>query len=95
MYNHSRPLTDFLNEINIIKNHGFNPIAVTQMYYEDLFVFKTDEEATKAYHQLEQDENNKWIGKVSGYWYGKEEFEKEVKNYEQNEEYSKVLIYWL
>ena len=57
---------------------------------------RTEEEAKKAYQQFERDENEKLIGDISGWWYGKEDFIKTVKEYEtENDEYSKVLIHWL
>ena len=95
-YNHNRPLSDFQNDIDKLKENGYTPIAVSQMYLEDTFVFETKEEAKKAYHQFESDENEKWIGEIVGWWYGREEFEKEVNEYEtENNGYSKVLVHWL
>jgi hypothetical protein len=95
-FNHDRMLSEFQSNIDKLKENGFNPIAVSQMYFEDTFVFETEEEAKKAYQQFERDENEKWIGDISGWWYGREDFLKTVKEYEtENDEYSKVLIHWL
>ena len=95
-FNHDRMLSEFQSDIDKLKENGFNPIAVSQMYFEDTFVFETEEEAKKAYQQFEIDENEKWIGDISGWWYGKEDFIKTVKEYEsENDGYSKVLIHWL
>jgi len=95
-FNHDRMLSDFQSNIDKLKENGFNPIAVSQMYFEDTFVFETEEEAKKAFQQFEIDENEKWIGDISGWWYGKEDFIKTVKEYEtENDGYSKVLIHWL
>ena len=95
-FNHDRMLSDFQSNIDKLKENGYNPIAVSQMYFEDTFVFETEEEAKKAYQQFEIDENEKWIGDISGWWYGKEDFIKTVKEYEsENDGYSKVLIHWL
>ena len=95
-FNHNRPLSDFQNDINKLKANGYNPIAVSQMYFEDTFVFETKEEATMAYRQFERDEEEKWIGEIVGWWYSKEDFEKTVKEYEtENDGYSKVLTHWL
>lgn len=95
-FNHDRTLSDFQSNIDKLKENGFNPIAVSQMYFEDTFVFETEEEAKKAFQQFEIDENEKWIGDISGWWYGKEDFLKTVKEYEtENDGYSKVLIHWL
>lgn len=94
-YNHDRPVSDFKEDIDKLKSKGFNPIAVTQMYLEDTYVFETNEEATKAYHLFERDENNDWIGEMFGWWYGREEFMKTVEEYENNDDNLKVLIHWL
>ena len=88
-YNHNRELDSFTEQIEIIKNAGFKPIGVSQMYFEDTFIFETNKEAKEAYNKLEL--NNL----VSGYWYGKDDFNKEVLDYENNDGYSKVKIYWL
>jgi len=87
--NHSRPLSDWNEQLYTIREYQYNPIGVTQMYLQDVFVFETNEEATKAYNELDVDES-----KVSAFWYGKEDFLKEVKRYESMSE-NKVLIYWL
>jgi hypothetical protein len=95
-FNHDRMLSEFQSNIDKLKENGFNTIAVSQMYFEDTFVFETEEEAKKAFQQFEIDENEKWIGDISGWWYGKEDFIKTVKEYEtENDGYSKVLIHWL
>lgn len=95
-FNHDRPLSDFQDDINKLKANGYNPIAVSQMYFEDTFVFETNEEATKAYRQFERDEKEKWIGEIVGWWHGREDFKKTVKEYEtENDGYSKVRIHWL
>ena len=97
--NHDRTLSEFQNEIDELKANGFNPIAVSQMYMEDTFVFETKDEATKAYRQFERDENEKWIGKIVGWFYSKDDFLKAVDEYENSEhDYLrgfKVLTYWL
>ena len=88
-YNHNRPLSDFKDYIEVIKAAGFNPIAVTQYYLEDTFIFNTDEEANNAYALLEKEK-----GLKAGWWYPIEEFEKLVEEYERENE-CKVLIHWL
>jgi hypothetical protein len=97
-YNHDRPLEDFQEDINRIKQEGFNPIAVTQMGFEDTFVFETAEEATNAYEKLELNSPRK--SNVIGWWYGKEDFLKVVESYKKDfhfgcDEPIEVLIYWL
>ena len=95
-FNHNRPLSDFQDDINELKANGHNPIAVSQMYFEKTFVFETKGESQKAYRQFEMNENEKLIGKIVGWWYGKDDFEKTVKEYEtENDGYSKVLVHWL
>jgi len=89
--NHDRPLSDFKESIDILKSSGFKPIAVTQMIFEDTFVFETPEEANNAYEQFE-----KIDGKIVGWWYGKDDFLEAVREYEEESNgYSKVKIYWL
>lgn len=92
-YNHNRSLSEFQEKIDKLKFNGFYPIAVTQLYLEDTFVFGSTETALKAYHTFERDEQNKFIGKIVGWWYGRKEFIETVKEYET--EHSKVLIHWL
>jgi len=53
-YNHDRPLESFQRDIDKLRQAGYNPIAVTQMLFEDTFVFETSEEAKRAYEQFEQ-----------------------------------------
>ena len=92
-YNHNRTLESFVEEHEQITQHGFHLIAVCQMYFEDTFVFETDEEATRAFEYFEQ---NATDNRIVGWWYGREEFLETVKQYEiENEGYSKVKIHWL
>jgi hypothetical protein len=93
-YNHNRGFSDFEYSIDVLHKHGFNPIAVTQMYFEEVYVFETDAEAQMAYSVLEKDICEYCDKKLFGFWYGKEAFEKEVAEYESLSEF-KVLIYWL
>lgn len=88
-YNHNRPSSDFLADIDMLKSYGYNPIAVTQMMLEDTFVFETDEEAESAYQRFEA-----YVNRISGWWYGKNEFLEAVKEY-QKENDVQVLVYWL
>jgi len=83
--NHNRKLNDFSNELNIIKSAGFNPIGVSQMYLEDVFIFNTQEESKKAYELLEIKNKS-----VIGWWYGKYDFEKEKEKYEK--EYNGFIV---
>lgn len=95
-YNVNRKLSSYSRDLRIIRKHGFNPIAVAQIYLEETFVFKTKKEALEAYHLLERDKDEKWIGKVVGWWYSKKDFLAEVKSYETAPPTdSKVKIFWL
>lgn len=94
-YNHDRTLKEFQKSINKIKKVGFNPIAVTQMYFEDTFVFETDAEAKLAYETLEDRDDLKQSQYVIGWWRGKKDFLNEVEEYEAQSEGIKVKIYWL
>lgn len=90
-YNHNRPLESFQDDLEVIRQAGFKPIAVTQMYFEDTFVFETEEEANQAFTVLETSQN-----KVCGWWHGREDFLKSVKGYEEDAGYKvSVLIHWL
>lgn len=96
-YNHDYPLEEFKPQLDIIRKKGFKPIGVTQMICEDTFIFETTEEAKKAYETFEQ-KGDKWIGKVVGWWYGKEDFKLAEKDYLEkmdNGEDFKLRIYWL
>ena len=86
--NHNKELSYFQSSIDIIRHHGFNPIAVTQMYSEQVFVFETDSEAQMAYELLEVG-----LEQVEGSWYGNEKFIREVEEYDDN--YSMVKVFWL
>lgn len=87
VYNHNRPLSSFQETIDLLISKNYKPIAVTQMYFEDTIVFETDDEANRAFSELEQN------GKTQAWWYGKDAFKSTVADYELNND--KVLIYWL
>ena len=87
---------DDIWELPLVKlqKAGYNPIALSEMTCEDVFVFETAEEAKKAYHEFERSEDGIWKGDIAGWWYGRENFLKEVEWYEKKFE-TKVLIQWL
>jgi hypothetical protein len=93
-YNHDRPVEDFQYELEILRRSGFKPIAVSQMVFEDTFLFETEAEAHRAYKQLELEE-----GSLVGWFYGREDFKQAVEDYEMmsidDEEKTHVLIHWL
>ena len=64
-------------EIQILKDHGYNPIKVTSMMFETTFVFNTEKESLKAYQELELEKKL-----LQGWFYGKETFNLDVEKYE-------------
>lgn len=94
-YNFNRPLSSFEDDLKTIKESGFNPIGVSQIYLEDTFIFETSEEAEHAYRKLERDRDEKFIGKVVGWWHGKEDFLEQVEVYEKNNPNLKIRVYWI
>jgi len=82
-------LTKMLKDVEILRQHGFNPIAVTTMMCEDTFVFKTQEEAERGFKEMEQEQRL-----VIGWWYGYRQFLKSMDDYEEQFE-SRPVIHWL
>lgn len=74
-YNHNRPLASFEDVLAIVKQHGFKPIAVSQIYMEDAFIFETEQESKLAYNTLKNI--------VEAWWYSKENFTKACDDYKQ------------
>lgn len=72
--NIERDLDSFKTELDVIKNHGFNPIGVSQILWEDIYIFETQEETEKAYKTLECGENKHWTCPVEGMQYSKAKF---------------------
>ena len=94
-YNHDRPLEDFEDQIDIITNACFNLIGVSQMYFEDVFIFNTKAEALMAYKTLETGEiGSEKIGAV-GWWYSKREFKKLAEEYKKDWKGCEVKTYWI
>ncbi|MFW5847467.1 MAG: hypothetical protein ACOCVF_00920 [bacterium] len=96
--NHDRPIEDFADDIKRLRKAGFNPIGVTQMYFEDTYVFETKKEAKKAYNYFENRDKRQCSQKevIIGWWYGKQDFLKEAKKYnDEADGFSKLLVYWL
>jgi hypothetical protein len=89
-YNHNRALSAFQEQIDLLRSKGFAPIAVSQIFFEDTFVFETSEEAHKAFELCECSNNE-----IIGFWYGKSEFLAAVEDYEKNDENYKVRIHWI
>lgn len=83
-YNHNQPVSYFQEELDIIKEAGFNVLGVTIMQLESTFIFETKDEAERAYSALEK------TGKVQGWWYGLEDFKFAEKGYPD-----KLLVHYL
>ena len=92
-WNHYRPLSDFQEYIDIMRKNGHNPIAVSQLYCEETFVFETIHEADQVL--LVFDYNKSPTECSFGWWYGKDDFMDTVNKYEQESKDYKVLIHWL
>ncbi len=90
-YHIDRELSSFEDDINILKEHGFNPIAVTQLMFEETYVFETEEEAIKAHATLENCDNRL----LCGWWYGRDYFMETVNDYEKENPDCRVKILWL
>ena len=89
-YNHNREYSDFIPLIERIKNKRYNPIMVSQLMFEDVFVFNTPEEAKNAYQEFEI--GNIGENRICAWWYGKDDFFDEINRYEK-ELNTKVLYY--
>lgn len=89
--NTDRSIETYQEQIDIIRKAGFNPIAVCQMLHEDTFVFETCAEAHDAHNKLENCDDSL----VVGWWYGLDEFEQVVFEYELENPDVYVNIFWL
>ena len=69
-------MEQYLEEIQILRDHGYNPIKVTSIMFETTFAFNTKEEANRAYQELEVEKKL-----LQAWWYG-EDFDDAVKEYE-------------
>lgn len=74
--------TDTSPSLMTIIEHGFSPIAITSHFLEETFVFNTKKEADRAYKRME-----KKLGLVSGWWYGRKDWEKELADSIKKGEY--------
>ena len=82
-------LEDFKEILDIIRNHGFNPIGISQMAGYDTVIFNTDAEALNGYEKLEVEEKKLFLN-----WYGKEQWVIDVEEYEK-EFGTKVKTIWI
>lgn len=75
--------------IDRLRQAGFNPIAVSFMLGEYVFVFETDEEAHEAFIYSEVEGNI-----VPGWWYSRQGIKEAVDWYERAMDVV-VEVYWL
>lgn len=88
--NHPYPLNTFYGDMEVFKKYGFKPIGFSQMYLETTYIFETEEEANKAYNELEVDR-----GLVCGWFYSDIDFKKEKEKYEQEKHNTIVNVFYL
>lgn len=86
------PMRRFYFDLELLRKHGFKPIAVTVMVCENTFCFETEEEALRAHEQFEKNPKGEYI---SGWWYGKKNFTKAIKSYTKQMGYTEDRIIWL
>jgi hypothetical protein len=78
--------------IQVLKQFGFKPIAITVMMCEETFIFETEEEALRAHDEFEHHPKHNIV--IQGWWYGREDFKKSVEEYIEKFQSSPV-IYWI
>lgn len=97
IYNTDKTLEAFQKKLDKIRMYGLNPIAVSHMNLNDIFVFETKDEADKANETfILKRETEDYVG----LFLTKDDFLSQVKEYEKESEYSprfqaKVRYYWL
>ena len=72
-----------LRHLFLFKLYGYKPLTMGTYFEEDTFIFETSEEAEKAGKFFEPEERVKFRPTMCGWWYGKKEFEEELR--EQHE----------
>lgn len=84
-------MENYQRQIDLLRKHGFRPLAVTESDLEDLFIFSSQEEADIAFYRFEQNnENHPDTEFLDGWWYGVADFAKEYQN-----RYDELEIVWL
>ena len=87
-------------EIELLRKHGFNPIAATKIFFEYTYIFETDEEALSAYEQFEK----KYQGMgcidrddncIIAFWYGIDNFHKTLKDTMKERSYKELEVIYL
>jgi hypothetical protein len=83
----------FIEPLEVMIAHGYKPLAVTIMICEDTFCFETAEEAERAGFEFETNPVTNELA-IQGWWYGKEDFIKAVREYQKTANYEMTII-WL
>ena len=73
-------LRKYYFDLEVLKTHGYKPVAVTTMMCENTFVFETQDEADRAYLEFERHPKGEYI---SGWWHGKEDFLQNLEDYKK------------
>lgn len=84
--------TDTSLSLTVLRENGFNPIAITSSYLEETFLFLTKKEASAAYKKLEKE-----LNLISGWWYSVKDFQKELREVTKEGEFYECghpKIYW-
>lgn len=82
----------FIEPVNILRERGFNPIAITDINCIDTICFNTEKEAKMAYKELELNPEKRLI---SAYWYGKDHFLETIKSVENESTPYSHRVWWL
>ena len=80
--------------IEILKKHGYKPLAVTTLLCEETFCFATEKEAAKAHMQFEVKPRNK-KEMIQGWWYGKKYFLHTINKDYPKKFGHKPIVLWL
>lgn len=71
--------------IKLLKDNGHNPLAICSYYGEETFFFKSEEEALRAYEEMEVKK-----GLICGWFHSVEEIDKL-----ENPDGSKIEVEWI
>lgn len=74
--------------LKVLREYGYKPIGITTMMCEETFIFETQEEASRAYEDLEVDK-----GEIDGFFYGRTAFIHAMEEYQKDYE-TELTIYW-
>lgn len=70
---------DYKADIELLKEHGHIPIAVSYFMFEKVYAFETEEEAQRAFEQFEKERP----AQITGWWYGRDRFMKSLEDIKQ------------